>query len=99
MKKARCIERLLGISILLCSCGEKADVSQKKGENKAAELNAGAATPQNLTCQVELHDANLEVILDGSVQLEVLAEGFEIAEGPALDSFNEDTSLLRREGK
>ena len=68
--------------ILLCSCGEKAEIAQKNEENKAAEVNAGAPTPEDLTCQVELHDANLEVILDGSVKLQVLAEGFEIAEGP-----------------
>ena len=43
---------------------------------------AVAATPENLTCQVELHDSDLKMILDGSVQLEVLADGFEIAEGP-----------------
>jgi gluconolactonase len=82
MKKTKCIERLLGFSILLCSCGEKADVSHKKEEGKVAEVNASAMTPENLTCQVELHDPNLEMVLDGSVKLQVLAEGFEIAEGP-----------------
>ncbi len=44
MKKAKCIEQLLGFSILLCSCGEKADVSQKKEESKVAEVNASVMT-------------------------------------------------------
>ena len=82
MKKRRSIGRLLGTSILLCSCLAKADVPQKKEESKAVEVNAVAATPENLTCKVELHDSDLKMIIDGSVQLEVLADGFEIAEGP-----------------
>ena len=73
---------VLGILILLCSCGEKAEIAQKNEGSKAAEVNAGPATPENLTCQVELHDPNLEVILDGSIKLQVLAKGFKIAEGP-----------------
>ena len=82
MKKIIFKGKILGVLILLCSCGEKAEIAQKNEESKAAEVNASAATPENLTCQVELHDPNLEMVLDGSVKLQVLAEGFEIAEGP-----------------
>ena len=42
-----------------------------------------AEEPQaNFLCKIEIHDAAAEVFLDRSVGLEVLAEGFEIAEGP-----------------
>jgi hypothetical protein len=51
MKKAIFKGQILGILILLCSCGEKAEIAQKNEESKAAEVNAGAATPENLTCQ------------------------------------------------
>ena len=47
---------------------------KKNEESKAAEVNAGAATPENLTCQVEPHDPNFEMVLDGSVKLQILAE-------------------------
>ena len=42
-----------------------------------------AEEPQaNFLCKIEIHDAAAKVFLDRSVGLEVLAEGFEIAEGP-----------------
>ena len=82
MKKMRFMGKLLGTSILLSVCTAKSDVHQKKEESNAVEVKAVAATPESLNCQVELHDSDLKMFRDGSVQLEVLADGFEIAEGP-----------------
>lgn len=82
MKDLRLVGSALGISILLCSCGEKASVSGINEEIQSAEANAGAAIPENQICRVELHDPSVDGILDASVQFEVLARGFQIAEGP-----------------
>ena len=72
----------LGISLLLCSCGEKTSVLVTNEDTKPAEADAGASVPDDQICRVELHDPGAAGILDASVQFEVLAKGFEIAEGP-----------------
>ena len=82
MKDFGIIGSALGISILLCSCGEKTSVLVTNEENKPAEADAGASVPDDQICRVELHDPGVDEILDASVQFEVLAKGFEIAEGP-----------------
>ena len=82
MKNLRWMGSALGISILLCSGEEKATVSGDNEEIQSAEANAGAVIPENQICRVEIHDSSVDGILDASVQLEVLAKGFEIAEGP-----------------
>ena len=82
MKKMRFMGKLLGTSILLSVCTAKSDVHQKKEESNSVEVKAVVASPESLNCQVELHDSDLKMFHDGSVQLEVLADGFEIAEGP-----------------
>ena len=73
---------VLGICFLLSSCGENADAPADTGELESADAASGVTSPDNQTCKVELHDPALGTILDESVELEVLAEGFEIAEGP-----------------
>ena len=73
---------VLGICFLLSSCGENTDAPADTGELESADAASGVTSPDNQTCKVELHDPALGTILDESVELEVLAEGFEIAEGP-----------------
>ena len=58
----------LGISILLCSCGEKTSVLVTNEENKPAEADAGASVPDDQICRVELHDPGVDEILDASVR-------------------------------
>ena len=82
MRALRFIWSVLGISILLCSCSENADTPAGNEEVKSSEAGSSAVIPANQICEVELHDPALGTLLDESVQLEVLAEGFEIAEGP-----------------
>ena len=61
------------IITLLSSC-TKEEVSPV--ESKVLEV------PKNQKCEVVLHDENAGNIIDDSIDLEVLAQGFEIAEGP-----------------
>lgn len=73
---------LLGISLLLCSCSSRIKVLLENQENKPVEAKALALIPAEQTCQVELHNSDMAVIIDESIQLQVLAKGFGIAEGP-----------------
>lgn len=66
------ITLIFGIT-LLSSCN-KSEVSPV--ESKVQEV------PKNQKCEVVFHDANAGNIIDDSIDLEVLAQGFEIAEGP-----------------
>ena len=56
---------VLGILILLCSCGayKKTTVSGDNEEIQSAEANAGAAIPENQICRVELHDPSVDLSL------------------------------------
>ncbi len=53
-------------------------------EIKSPKANDRAAIRANQICQIELHDRSLDVILDESIQFEVITETeeIEIAEGP-----------------
>ena len=53
---------------------------QKEGEAPADEK--AEEPPAKVSCVIEIHDPAAEGFLDRSADLEVLAEGFEIAEGP-----------------
>ncbi len=58
---------------MLSSC-TKEEVSPV--ESKILEV------PKNQKCEVVFYDENAGNIIDDSIDLEVLAQGFEIAEGP-----------------
>ena len=58
---------------LLSSC------TREKGSSVESEV---LEVPKNQKCDVVLHDKNAGTIIDDSIDLEVLAQGFEIAEGP-----------------
>ena len=58
---------------LLSSC------TREKGSPVESEA---LEAPKNQKCDVVLHDKNAGTIIDDSIDLEVLAQGFEIAEGP-----------------
>ena len=69
---------LIAITILAVGCGGKDESTTeiKPVEEKALEVL------KNQKCEEVLHDENAGDIIDDSIDLEVLALGFEIAECP-----------------
>ena len=62
--------------VLLSSCSPN-----KKIDNTSADESVNEVT-QDQKCEVESQDERVSDFLDKSIDLEVLATGFEIAEGP-----------------
>ena len=69
---------LIAITILAVGCGGKdeSNTEIKPVEEKVLEVL------KNQKCEWVLHDKKAGDIIDDSIDLEVLAQGFEIAEGP-----------------
>ena len=72
-KEATAFIASIFVIILLSSC------TREKGSPVESEV---LEVPKDQKCDVVLHDKNAGTIIDDSIDLEVLAQGFEIAEGP-----------------
>ena len=62
--------------VIFSSCGSKKEVINTSSEESVNEVT------QDQKCEVEFQDESVSDFLDKSIELEVLASGFEIAEGP-----------------
>ena len=62
--------------VIFSSCGSKKEVINTSSEESVNEVT------QDQKCEVEIQDESVSDFLDKSIELEVLASGFEIAEGP-----------------
>ena len=81
---------IIAITILAVGCGGKdeSNTEIKPVEEKVLEVL------KNQKCEVVLHDKKAGDIIDDSIDLEVLAQGFEIAEGPLWVSSKKNVSFF-----